>query len=154
MRIALGFDGVIVEQEGRLYHDTQTPLVFVPGAEEGLRALKAAGHLLIVSSSRANLALREDPLLDPLVRDGVVLLNRAAWEKAQPVYVARYEQMVTFVRTRLAGVIDAIDDGRQGKVSADLYLDSQAVRLARGGVGAQPWSAIAALWGARVYPPR
>lgn len=154
MRIAVGFDGVIVEREGRLYHDTTTPLVLVPGAREGLAALKAAEHLVIVSSTRANLALREDPMLDPLVRAGAVPLDRTAWARARPIHVARYEQMVRFVDAQLAGLVDAVDDGRQGKVSADLYLDSQAVRLARGGPGAQGWDAIAALWGARVYPPR
>ena len=62
--------------------------------------------------------------------------------------------MVRFVRASLASLVDAIDDGRQGKVLADLYLDGNAVRLAQGGPGAHGWAAIAALWGARVYPPR
>ena len=31
---------------------------------------------------------------------------------------------------------------------------ANAVRLAQGGPGAHGWAAIAALWGARVYPPR
>ena len=42
MRVGIDFDGTVVSQD-RPYADVVSPLEFVPGAKEGLLALKAAG---------------------------------------------------------------------------------------------------------------
>lgn len=154
MLIAVDFDGTLVEEAGRSFEDVTAPLRLRRGALAALRSLKAAGHVLVLSSSRANLALREDPELDPLVRSGKVPLDREQWRRSQAVHVRRFSQMMQFVSVApVVGLFDAIDDGRQGKVSADLYIDNNAVRLGMGGAGAHSWEEIARTWG-RVYRPR
>jgi hypothetical protein len=147
MIFCLDFDGTLVEQGP---YDATTPLVLLPGAREALLSLKAADHLLVLWSARANLALREDPMLDPLVRAGAKRLNRAQWERSKEVHRARYQQMITFVDAELPGIFDAIDDGRAGKLEADLYVDNRALRYGFG-LDAVGWSAIAARYGAPVY---
>ena len=146
MIIGLDFDGVVVSQE-RSYTDVTSPLVFMPGAREGLAALKAAGHTILLYSARACLALRTDPQLDPLVRAGVRRVDLAAWKAAQELHEARYQQMVAFVEEELTGLIDAIDDGRQGKpAGVDLFIDDRVVRYGYGSM-ALGWDGIARLYG-------
>ena len=136
MIIAVDFDNTVVVQDGRDYEDVTTPLEFMPWAKEALHALKAAGHVLLLYSCRANRALLEDPALDPLVRAGVKRINITWWQGNQPINQARYDQMVAFVAEELPGVFAAIDDGMQGKASADLYLDDKALQLGYGPYGA------------------
>ena len=145
MIIALDFDGTVVD-DSRPYADTTSPLRLLPGAKEGLAALKKARHTLILWSARSNRALREDPALDPLVRAGVKKLDRAAWEEARPIHQARYQQMISFVKRDLPGVFDAIDDGMVGKVSADLFIDDKALRFGRSLSGSS-WPTIAVQYG-------
>jgi len=148
MIVAVDLDGTIVGQD-RDYDDLATPLRFLPGAREALLALKAAGHTIVVSSCRANMALRVDPHRDRLVKAGV------KWVSTDPDRIkanrllneARYRQMLDFVREHLAGIVDAVDDGSCGKVSADLYIDDKAVRLGMG-PGAMSWREIADEYGA------
>jgi hypothetical protein len=109
--------------------------------------MKAAGHIVLLYSARANRALRVDPMLDPLVRAGVVRLDRKAWEAEQSLHEARYQQMVQFAATQLKGLIDAVDDGEQGKPAADLYIDDRALRFG-GGVDGYSWFDIARQFGA------
>jgi hypothetical protein len=142
MKIAVDFDGTIVTQD-RPYSDITTPPEFIPGAKEGLLALKKAGHLLVLWSGRASRALLYDPNLDPLVRAGVVDVNRRAWLESRHLHRARYEQMVAFVERELPGVFDAIDDGLAGKFSFDLVIDDKAMVMR----GAATWSRIARVYG-------
>lgn len=146
MIIAVDFDNTVVVQDGRAYEDLETPLQFLPSARQGLLALKAAGHILLLYSARANRALRFDPNLDPLVQAGVKRVNMARWVASQELNQHRYDQMVVFVNTELPGVFDAVDDGQQGKPSADLYLDDKALCLGYGvyGVG---WREVANMYG-------
>lgn len=146
MIIAVDFDDTIVSQAGRAYDDVETPLEFMPGALEGLRALKRAGHRLIVFSGRASRALRVNPMLDPLAKAGVKSVNLERWEKSQPINEARYRQMLDFIAEHLAEVIDAVDDGTCGKVSADLYIDDKALRFGAPPLAAQ-WEVVASMWG-------
>jgi hypothetical protein len=147
MKIAVDFDGTIVSQD-RPYEDVETPLEFLPGAKEALIALKRAGHILILYSSRANLALRDDWHHDPLYALGVVPFNEGFWRRNLPINQARFEQMVKFVEKELPGVFSAIDYGNQGKVSADLYIDDRALRVGRG-PGAVTWDWISQTYGAK-----
>lgn len=147
MIIAVDFDGTIVEQDGRPYDDVQTPLKFLPGALEGLRSLKAAGHTLILWSGRANRALRFDPTIDPLVRAGRKRVDVERWKaEGQALNIARYHQMLDFVRVECPNLFDAVDDGKVGKVSADLHIDDKSVRLGRG-PNALSWADVAREWG-------
>jgi len=147
--LAVDFDGTCVERQGP---DPQQPLRLRPGAKRALQALRAAGHVLFLSSSRANRSLREDPHLDPLVTAGARPLDRAAWQRQRAVHEQRYQQMREFVQAQLPGLFAAIDDGRQGKPLADLYLDDRGVRVGAGALGALDWQEIAETWGAsRVY---
>jgi hypothetical protein len=145
--IALDFDSTLVDEWGRKFSDVTTPLKLMGGARKALQAMKAAGHVVLVSSARANRALRIDPELDPLVRAGVVKLDRKAWEAEQPLHEARYQQMMQFCATQLKGLVDAVDDGGQGKPAADLYIDDRALRFG-GGVDGHNWSDIARQFGA------
>lgn len=138
---AIDFDGTVVQQD-HSYDDLGSPLILLPGAKDGLRSLKRAGHVLLLWSARANRALLYDPDLDPLVRAGVRKVHRAAWEKAQPLHWRRYEQMVEFVRENLPGYFDAVDDGLAGKPVVDFFVDDRAIQFRSGG-----WPAIARTYG-------
>lgn len=153
MKICITFDGTVVEQDGRRHGDTEAPLRLRVGAKAALKSLRAAGHLLVLSSTRANLSLRVDPMLDPLVSSGTVPFDRGQWQQSKSINEARYQAMRRFVEEQLAGIFHAIDDGRQGRIAADLYIDGKSVRLGHGGVGAQTWEDVAATWG-RVYPAK
>jgi hypothetical protein len=148
--ISIDFDDTIVSQAGRAYDDVTTPLRFMPGAREALVSLKRAGHTLVLFSGRANRALREDPMLDPLIRAGKKRFDRARWERGREVNEARYQQMLAFVEAQLPGVFAAVDDGLQGKPSADLIIDDKAVRLGHGVIGLG-WRQIAQMHGEPVY---
>jgi hypothetical protein len=117
------------------------------GARKALQSMKQAGHVVLVYSARANRALREDPMLDPLARVGAVKVDIVQWTKEQPLHEARYRQMVQFCETSLRGLVDAVDDGRQGKPAADLYIDDRALRFG-GGVDGHSWLDIARQFGA------
>jgi len=143
--IAVDFDATVVRQD-RSYDDVVSPLTFEEGAEVGLRALKRAGHVLLLWSARANRALREDPGLDPLVAAGVVRVDRVRWERMRPINVARYQQMIAFVKSELDGVFDAIDGGLQGKPCADLFIDDRAMRFGAGANG-MTWRTLAYVYG-------
>lgn len=124
VRIAIDFDDTIVvggiNGNRKDYGDVTTPLEFLPYAKEGLLQLKAWGHDLILYSGRANLAGRFDFTLNPLSKT-----------EGPPVWVdnelnqRRYVQMLKFVEEHLPNVFAYIDDGRQGKVSADLFIDDR-----------------------------
>lgn len=144
MLVALDFDGVIVRKD-RPFADVTTPLQFMPYAREGITSLKNAGHTLLLYSARANRALLFSPEWDPLVRAGVKRPNEMTWAHSRSLYWARYHQMIKFVETELAGLIDAVDDGLQGKPLADLFVDDRAVEF---GAGAHGWLEIAHLYGA------
>ena len=141
MLIAVDFDGVIVRKD-RPFADVTTPLQFMPMAKEGMLALKAAGHTILLYSARANRALLYTSEWDPLVRAGVKRPQESAWNAGREVYWARYRQMLSFCKQHLDGVIDAIDDGLQGKPLADLFIDDRALSMDEG------WSHIALLYGA------
>lgn len=141
MLICIDFDGVVVRTD-RPFADTTTPLQFMPGAKEGLIALKQAGHTLVLFSARTNRSLLYTPEWDPLVRAGVRRPHAAAWSEGKAVHWARYHQMRNFCATHLADVFDAIDDGLQGKPLADLFIDDRALSMESG------WPNIAMLYGA------
>lgn len=141
MLIAVDFDGVVV-RTNRAFADTTTPLQLMPGAKDGLLALKKAGHTLLLYSARSNRALLFTPEWDPLVRAGVRRPHEVAWAAGKELHWARYHQMLAFCETELAGVFDAIDDGLQGKPLADLFIDDRALAIDVG------WPHIALLYGA------
>ncbi len=145
MIIAIDFDGTIVSQD-RPYEDTTTPLAFLPGAREGLVALKRAGNVLVLWSGRASRALMEDPRLDPLVRAGVRRIDAGRWSASQALNRERHAQMLAFVEAELPGVFDAIDDGQAGKLSVDLFIDDRALRFGQGGAS-MGWAGITRSWG-------
>jgi len=142
MLIAVDFDGVVVSVKGRSFSDTASPLNLIPGAKEGLLALKKAGHTLLLYSARSNRSLLFTSEWDPLVRAGVRRPNEHAWSQGREIHWARYHQMLNFCATELAGVFDAIDDGLQGKPMADLFIDDRALSMDVG------WPHIALLYGA------
>lgn len=124
MRIAIDFDGTIVKDD-KAYDDLETPLELVEGAEAAIHALARAGHHLIVYSARANLAIREDWKRHP----GWLERGYAppGWESSARLNELRYQQMVQFILARFGTkTFWYIDDGRQGKVSADLFIDDRA----------------------------
>lgn len=148
MIIAVDFDGTIVVQDGYKYSDLETPLKFMPGAKEGLAALKRAGHTLILWSGRASHYLRVNPELSPLVRASGKAVNLERWAKdSQPLNQARYEQMLEFVAVELPGVFDAIDEGDSGKPPADLFIDDKAVRYGLG-LSGMGWTQLGKIFGA------
>lgn len=147
MIVAVDFDSTLVDGWGRKFSDVTTPFKLMGGARKALQSMKAAGHIVLLYSARANRALRVDPMLDPLVRAGVIRLDRKAWEAEQPLHEARYQQMVQFATTQLKGLVDAVDDGEQGKPAADLYIDDRALRFG-GGVDGHSWFDIARQFGA------
>lgn len=147
MIIAIDFDSTLVDEWGRRFDDVTSPFKLMSGARKALQSMKAAGHVVLVYSARANRALREDPMLDPLARIGAVKVDIVQWTKEQPLHKARYRQMVQFCETSLKGLVDAVDDGRQGKPAADLFIDDRALRFG-GGVDGHSWFDIARQFGA------
>jgi len=145
--IAIDFDSTLVDEWGRKFSDTTSPFKLMSGARKALQSMKAAAHVVLVYSARANRALREDPMLDPLARVGAVKVDIVQWTKEQPLHEARYRQMVQFCETSLRGLVDAVDDGRQGKPAADLFIDDRALRFG-GGVDGHSWFDIARQFGA------
>jgi len=146
--IAIDFDGTLVQHTSP--HDPDAHLLFTAGAREGLASLRAAGHVLLLYSARANRSLREDPQLDPLVRAGVKRVDMRRWAGDQAFAEQRYQQMVAFVEKELPGVFAAIDDGQQGKPLVDMLIDDLAMRYGHGAT-ALGWRALASLWGEPVY---
>lgn len=144
MLLAIDFDGCVVSSE-RAYDDIHTPLEFLPGALEGLRALKRAGHVLLLWSARANRSVRVDWTLNPLWVKGIVPFDVKSWHVNQPLEEARYQQMLEFVERHLDGVFDAIDQGKQGKPVVDLFFDEKALAPYESG----GWERIAEVYGAR-----
>jgi hypothetical protein len=141
--ISIDFDGTVVSQD-RPYDDVKTPLVFLPGAKEGLYALKRAGHKLVLWSGRSSLALRKnDPSLDPLVKAGV---KRARPDRNAKVNEARFRQMIEFVATELPDVFAYIyEGGERDKPSVDMFIDNIAMKLG-GGFGVN-WTQIRHMYG-------
>jgi hypothetical protein len=139
-----------VDSRGHAYDDLTTSLVFVPGAKDGLRSLKKAGHSLLLYSARANRGLREDPQFDPMVRSGARKVHQKTWDADRVLNQARYQQMLDFVAEELPGVFDAIDDGVQGKPVADLFIDDRGHRLGNGPL-ATNWSVVSQIYGEPVF---
>jgi len=144
MIIAVDFDGTLVQ------NTSGGNLLIMPGARAGLASLRAAGHVLLVYSARANRAQREDPQLDPLVRVGVRKPASGDLQASQAHAQARYLEMVEFVAREFPGVFAAVDDGAQGKPLVDLFIDDLAIRFGHGAT-ALGWRAIASIWGEPVY---
>lgn len=142
MIIGIDFDGTLVQT--RAYSDLTQPPILMPGAHTALKALLKADHLLILFSSRANRALRVDWRLNPLWRNLTVEQIRR-WEASREFHEARYQQMVQFVAAELPGIFAFIDDGQQGKVLADLFVDDKSQRFGARGL---LWEQVAATWGA------
>jgi hypothetical protein len=120
MRIAIDFDGTIVRQN-RAYFDTTTPLEFMPGAKKALAGLKKAGHELYLWSARANLALRGS------WQDNPAWTERPDWLTNEAVVTNnnRYLQMRKFADEQLPGIFTYIDNGDQGKILADMFIDDR-----------------------------
>lgn len=137
LTFAVDFDGTIVQEP----ESPDAPLVLLPDAAMALRALKRAGHTLLLYSARANRAELTDPMLDPLVRAGVRKFNREQWTLDRERHRTAFAQMVAFVGVHLPGVFAAIDDGKQGKPIADYYIDNRAISI-----GGNPFTAAVA-WG-------
>jgi len=144
--VAIDFDGTVVEQEP---YSHVGPLVLRAGAREGLAALKRAGHVLLLWSARSNRALQHLPELDPLVRAGAAAPASTTYAD-RVLAKARQRAMVEFVARELPGVFDAVDDGRQGKPLADLFLDDRAVRIGHGPT-AMSWGEVARIYGQPAY---
>jgi hypothetical protein len=122
--IAVDFDGTIVSDD-QPFEDVKTPLRFMPGARQGLLRLRAAGHTLILFSARANAWMFRNPEMDPLVQAKVRKLDQVRWEKNRPLHLARYEQMLTFIKRELPGVFALVWE-HQGKPPADVFIDDRS----------------------------
>lgn len=146
MIIALDFDGTVIE-DIRAYDDLTTPMRLQPNAKMALLSLKAAGHKLILWSSRASRGLLEGPDHDPLVFAGIKKANEKTWEKNRELHRARYLQMLRFVETELPDIFDMVDDGTAGKLAGvDLFIDDRALRFGRGPLAVN-WTQIAEMYG-------
>jgi hypothetical protein len=139
MIIAIDFDGTVVVETEWNYLG---PLQLQPYAKRTLRQLKESGHHLLLYSARNNRALY-DQSLDPLVQAGVVG-SVAPSQRTISLAKRRYQHMVKFVLSELPGIFDAIDDGRQGKPRADIYIDNKAITF---GVYGMEWPEIAQVFG-------
>lgn len=141
MVIAIDFDGTIVSDDRR-FDDVWSPFKLKPGVKEALLSLKRAGHVLVLWSARNNRARQYLPEFDPLVRAGKAV--EVDSDASRKLHADRWRQMLTFIAAEFPGVFDAIDDGRQGKIHADIVIDDRAVRL---GPGGETWQSIASIYG-------
>ena len=145
MWIVIDFDGTIVLPVGDS-GDPLDPVQLQPGVVDGLMSLKRAGHKLLLYSARANRSIRIDPWLNPLIKNGALELDLDKWQRNQPIYEARYQQMVDFVGKMLPGMFDGIDDGQQGKPNVDMFIDDRA-RGFRVKKPEKAWKKIMKKWG-------
>lgn len=123
--IGVDMDGTVVyAMPGHKHH--LRPLQLIPGAIDGLRGLKNDGHVLLLATRRANLARRFDPMLNPLIRAGVVPYPDD-WDPRMAQ--ARYQQAVDFANNQIPGIFDAVDDGRQGRPDVDYMIDDGAITM-------------------------
>ena len=120
--ISIDFDGTVVEQG-----DYESPFLKLrPGAREALWRLRAADHVLLLFSARANRALLYGEQWDPMVRAGHRSLDGMAADPSRALNWRRYREMVDFCATELPGVFHAVDDGQQGKPVCDIFIDDRA----------------------------
>jgi hypothetical protein len=97
MRICLDFDHTLFMND---YPNVGNP---VPHAIDAVRTLKSEGHYIIVASGRANRSERSGPDR-----------KLGIWRMVHAL--------------RVHGVpYDEIDDGSQGKILADLYVDDKSL---------------------------
>lgn len=141
MIVCVDFDGTVVDRPPDP-GDASESLRVRDDARMGLHALKEAGHTLILSSCRANTAQRVDWRRNPLWRNRLAPFDEVRWAEERGAWEASYRRMVDFVARELPGVFDCVDDGEQGKVLADLYVDDKAFRVGFGG-----WVAVAESYG-------
>jgi len=141
VRIAIDFDGTIVEQD-KPYDQVDGEFRFTPGAKETLLRLKAAGHLLLLWSARASWHHRVDIRLDPFFAAHPWILEDP--NKFYATNQARFAEMHSFVERELPGVFTAIDDGSYGKPTVDVFIDDRALRLGGSGL---TWAEVGELYG-------
>ena len=139
MRIAVDFDGTIVQQD-KPYDQTNGQFTFIPGAKEALLSLKAAGHQLLLYSARASKHHRVDVTLDPLWTNK----KKKPPARYYEINNARFQEMCDFVGRELPGVFNAIDTGDAGKPTVDVFIDDRAIRLGASGFS---WAEIQEQYG-------
>lgn len=141
MIIVVDFDGTVIEPQAEPGEPSEK-FILRRGALEALYSLKRASHVLVLFSSRANMAHRIDWRLNPLWANGIVPFDEATWEAGRQYWEEAFQQMVRFVDRELPGLFDAVDGGMQGKPIADLYLDDKAFRM-----GLRGWRDVAMMYG-------
>ena len=117
-------------------------------AVRALAALRKAGHVLVLTSPRANLSLRVDPELNPLVRAGVVRIDRGTWESSRGVHSARFKTMLEAIKP-VGHLFAAVDDGGQGPLLVDLAVTGDLVINGRS-MAVEPrraWAELAITYG-------
>ena len=144
MIIVVDFDDTVATSDPYPW-DEDEALALRPGAAEALRALRAAGHVLLLSSARSNMAHRLDWRLNPLWVSGAVRFDLERWRRQHEagVWEKAHRRMEEFVARELPGVFHAVDQGLQGKPGGDLYLDDKGFRMAHGA----SWARVAELYG-------
>lgn len=143
MRIGIDFDGTLVSEE-RPYEDTDTPLVWLPGARDGVLSLHAAGHTLVLFTSRASPAR----LSGANIYCAILLEDFAPPSLSQgDIHVQRFLQCVDFILREVPDVFSAVTSDKN---DLDLIIDNKALRFGRGPT-AVDWREIAWAYGERVY---
>ena len=110
-----------IDWDGTIVQDSYPPM-FRPGALQALRALKAAGHHLVLHSSRCN---QMDP--GPTVDEEIANFYRTGQvsDRVEEQW-ARFIEMRSFAQG--AGIWELFDEVHQapGKPICDIYLDDKA----------------------------
>ncbi len=117
-------------------------------AVNALVALRRAGHVLIVTSPRSNLAARVDPSLNPLVRAGAVRIDPKTWAASRETHSRRYTAMLRALKP-LGALIAAVDDGAQGPLLVDMAITGDTVVNGRS-MATEPrraWAELALTYG-------
>lgn len=142
MLIAINFEGVLIERM-KDPCSAYEPMRVRIGAKEGITDLKAADHILILTSQCSNLALRHDWRRNPLWNDGVVPFDLERWWKEKNRWENAYIRMCGFVAEEFPEMFDVVDNGNQGKIVADLYIDDRGCNVRSSNM----WADIAAQYG-------
>lgn len=123
LTISVDFDGTLIQPGGgTVLYGGRVPLSWRPGAKEGLVAMAAAGHRLVLHSCRCNPI---DPVLDPSAEAAAFYRWGTPPESAAQRWAAFGEMKAFLMMEGVWGLFAEVWQA-PGKPIAEVYIDDRA----------------------------